>query len=168
MNNELVVVINEQINKEFYSAYLYLSMSQYFEGIDMNGMAKWMYEQFREEQYHAQKFIKYLNARGESVELETIEKPKTNWNSIIGVFEDTLSHEKDITDSINSLTGIAVDKKDFATVNYLQWYINEQVEEEETVSGIINQLKLIGDNGYGLLMLDKELSTRNFIEPVGK
>lgn len=168
MNNNLVDEINKQINKEFYSAYLYLSMSQYLEGKDMTGMAKWMYEQFREEQYHAQKFIQFLNSRGEKVELELIEKPRVEWNNLLDVFEDTLVHEKAVTDSINALTGIAVEVNDFATVNYLQWYINEQVEEEETVSGIIHQLKLIGDNGYGLLMLDKELSARNFVEPVGK
>ncbi len=134
----------------------------------MSGMAKWMYEQFREEQFHAQKLIKYMNSRGAKVLLDVIEKPRSEWSSILEVFEDTKVHEEAVTESINALTALAMEEQDFATVNYLQWYISEQVEEEENVSSIITQIKLIGDNGYGLLMLDKDLGVRTFAEPVAE
>lgn len=168
MNKKVAAAITKQINKEYYSAYLYLAMNQYFEDETMAGMANWMYQQFREEQFHAVKMVKYLNSRGVKAELELIEKPKTSWENTLEVFKDTLVHEKDITNSINELTGLAIDEKDFATVNFLQWYINEQIEEEENVTNIIKQVELIGENGYGLLMLDKELGARTFVEPVAE
>lgn len=166
MNKKVSESINSQINKEFYSAYLYLSMSQYFESENMPGMANWMYQQFKEEQFHAQKLINYMNSRGTRVELEMLQKPKIFWNNCSEVFEDSKEHEESVTASINALTALAMQEQDFATVNFLQWYVNEQIEEEENITNILSQIKLIGDNGYGLLMLDKELSVRNFIEPV--
>lgn len=165
MNAKVKKALSEQINKEFFSAYLYLSMNQHFEGQDMPGMANWMYQQFLEEQFHAKKMLKYLNSRGVHVELEAIEKPQVEWDTIMQVFKDVLEHEESITASINNIQSIAVDEKDFATMNFLQWFIDEQIEEEENASNLIKQLELIGDNGYGLLMLDKEMAARTFSEP---
>ena len=168
MNKKVVEALTLQVNKEFYSAYLYLAMNQYFEDQDMPGMANWMYQQFQEEQFHAKKMLKYLNSRGVKVVLEAIEKPQIEWPTTMSVFENVLEHEESITASINNIQGIAVDEKDFATMNFLQWFIDEQIEEEENASNLIKQLQLIGDNGYGLLMLDKELAQRTFTEPAAE
>lgn len=168
MNNKVAKALSEQVNKEFYSAYLYLSMNQYFEGENMAGMANWMYQQFLEEQFHAKKMLKYLNSRGVKVELEQIDKPIIEWSSTMNVFDNVLEHEQSITASINEIQSIAVDEKDFATMNFLQWFIDEQIEEEENAANIIKQLELIGDNGYGLLMVDKELGMRTFTEPAAE
>lgn len=165
MNTKVASALTAQINKEFYSAYLYLAMNQYFEDENMAGMANWMYQQFQEEQFHAKKMLKYLNSRGVKVELEMIEKPTIKWDSIQHVFDNVLEHEESITASINDIQSIAVEEKDFATMSFLQWFIDEQIEEEENAANIIKQLELIGDNGYGLLMLDKELAGRTFTEP---
>lgn len=166
MNKCVADALMAQINKEFYSAYLYLAMDQYFEAEGMPGMANWMYQQFLEEQFHAKKMLKYLNSRGINVELQAIEKPEFNDASTMSVFKNVLEHEMEITASINHIQSLAVDEKDFATMNFLQWFIDEQIEEEENANNIIKQLELIGDNGYGLLMLDKELAARTFAEPV--
>ena len=165
MNKKVSEALILQVNKEFYSAYLYLSMNQYFEEEGMPGMANWMYQQFLEEQFHAKKMLKYLNTRGMKVELEQIDKPQSEWPTTMSVFENVLEHEQEITASINNIQSIAVDEKDFATMNFLQWFIDEQIEEEENANNLIKQLQLIGDNGYGLLMLDKELALRSFVEP---
>ncbi|MBN2795440.1 MAG: ferritin [Clostridia bacterium] len=166
MNNVVAKALSEQVNKEFFSAYLYLAMNQHFEDENMPGMANWMYQQFLEEQFHAKKMLKYLNSRGVKVDLEQIDKPQVKWDSNMEVFQHVLEHEQYVTSSINNIQSLAVDEKDFATMNFLQWFINEQIEEEENATNLIKQLQLIGDNGYGLLMLDKELALRNFVEPV--
>lgn len=165
MNKKVVQAITEQVNKELYSAYLYMAMEQYLEDQDMSGMANWMYQQALEEQFHARKMMRYLNSRGEKVVLKQIDEPKIEWASIKEVFDDVLEHEQFVTNSINDIQSIAVDIKDYATMNFLQWFIDEQVEEEEAATDLIKQLKLIGDSGYGLLMLDKEMAQRTFIEP---
>jgi ferritin len=166
MNKKVQEALELQVNKEFYSAYLYLSMNQYFEEEGMPGMANWMYQQFLEEQFHAKKMLKYLNSRGQKAVLAQIDKPQVEWPSTMAVFKNVLEHEEEITASINNIQSIAVDEKDFATMNFLQWFIDEQIEEEENANNLIKQLELIGDNGYGLLMLDKELAQRTFTEPV--
>lgn len=168
MNKKVSEALVSQINKEFFSAYLYLAMEQYLEDDSMPGMANWMHQQFLEEQFHAQKMMKYLNSRGEKVELELIEKPKTEWASIAEIFDDVLEHEKTITASINNIQVVAVEEKDFATMSFLQWFIDEQIEEEDNAETIIKQVSLIGDNGYGLLMLDKEMAQRTFTAPAGE
>lgn len=165
MNKKVVEAITEQVNKELYSAYLYMAMEQYLEDQDMSGMASWMYQQALEEQFHARKMMKYLNSRGEKVVLKQIDEPKVEWASVKEVFDNVLEHEQFVTSSINDIQSIAVDIKDYATMNFLQWFIDEQVEEEEAATDLIKQLKLIGDNGYGLLMLDKEMAQRTFTEP---
>lgn len=166
MNKKVSDALKAQINKEFYSAYLYLAMNQYFEGEGMPGMANWMYQQFLEEQFHAKKMLKYLNTRGVKCELELIEKPTVSWDGTLAVFHNVLEHEESITASINKIQSVAVGEQDFATMNFLQWFIDEQIEEEENAANLIKQLELIDNNGYGLLMLDKELAQRAFVEPV--
>ncbi|MGC8721370.1 MAG: ferritin [Caldisericaceae bacterium] len=152
--------INEQINKEFFSAYLYLSMAQHFETKNLTGMAKWLFIQYKEELSHAEKFMGYMNERGGVVELTTIEKPKTKWGSTLEAFQDAYNHEVFISESINKIAGIARTENDFATEDFLAWFINEQLEEEQQTLDIVLKLKLIGEAGQALYMLDKELGQR--------
>lgn len=160
--------INKQINAEFYSAYLYLSMSAYFEEINLPGFANWMRIQFEEEQFHALMFLDYLAERGGRVKLEAIEQPKQEWQNPIDVFEDTLTHERHVTQLINDIAEVAEQEKDRATRNKLIWFIDEQVEEESAAENILNQLKLIGGEGHGMLMLDREFAARVFNPPTVK
>ncbi|NIA23196.1 MAG: ferritin [Proteobacteria bacterium] len=165
LNKKLEDAINAQINAELYSAYLYLSMAQYFEFTGLKGFANWMNVQFQEEQFHAFKFIDYINERGGRVLLKTIEQPKTEWNSPLEVMEDTLKHEEKVTSLINNLIDLSIEEKDHMTTNFLQWYIAEQVEEEGNDKEIIDKIKLVGDRGNGMFMLDKELGARVFTPP---
>ncbi len=160
INKNIEKVLNEQINKEMYSAYLYLSMSAYLSSINLNGFAHWTREQYIEEQEHALKLYDYVINRAGKVTLQPIDAVKTEWNGVIDVFEDILAHERKITDSINNLVNIAYKENDHATVNLLQWFVSEQVEEEASVSDILDQLKLIDGKGSGLFMLDREAKAR--------
>jgi len=152
--------INNQINKEMFSSYLYLSMSAYFEEKNLSGFAHWMRLQTREENEHAMKFFDYLVDRGGRVSLGAFAEPKTDWASSLGVFQQALEHEEMITGSINKLYELAVKENDYATQIFLQWFINEQVEEEKNASDIIHQLKMIDAHGTAVLMLDKQLGKR--------
>jgi ferritin len=152
--------INEQINKEFYSAYLYLSMAEYFESRNLKGMAKWLFVQYREEISHAEKFINHINERSGNVELSHIEKPTALWNSALEAFDDAYKHEVFISESINKIAQLARTENDFATEDFLSWFVKEQVEEEEQTLDIVLKLKLIGEAGQALYMLDKELGQR--------
>ncbi len=162
VSKKLEKALNEQINAELWSAYLYLSMSMDFASKGLPGVANWFKIQFQEEQDHAHKFMNYLIAKGNKVELKPIEKVQTTWKSVLEAFEETLKHEKVVTALIHDLTALAKSEKDYSTDNMLSWFINEQVEEEETAQGMIDALKLIGDNGFGLYTLDKELATRSY------
>ena len=162
IDREMEEAINRQINEEMYSAYLYMSMSAYFEEQGLNGFANWMYVQYQEEMDHAMKFYRYLQERGGKVRLYEINEPPHEWESPLDAIEQTLKHEQHITKCINDLVDLAEKLKDRPTFNLLQWYIDEQVEEEANDEEIINQLKLIGDNGQGLLMLDRELAQRTY------
>ncbi len=157
--------LNEQINAEFFSAYLYLSMSAYLNDISLIGFANWMRAQYEEEKFHAMKMYDYVLERGGKVKLKAIEAPKHKWKDIIDVFEDVLEHEQHVTKLINDLVSLSIDERDHATVNFLQWFVDEQVEEESTVSDMLAQLKLVGGNGSGLFMLDREAAQRKFSEP---
>lgn len=168
INKRIEDAINAQINEELFSAYLYLSMSAYFAGKSLNGFANWMRVQASEEQFHAMKFYDYLLERGGTVELLAIDKPEKEWDSIVDIFVATYDHEQHITSKINELVSISVEEKDFASQNFLQWYVNEQVEEEATASEILEQIKFLGDNKHGILMLDREFSTRVYTPPVAK
>ena len=152
--------INDQINKELYSAYLYLSMAQYFEARSLKGIAHWFFVQHQEEVKHAQKLISYLNERDGRVVLKAIQEPKFEWKDAKEVFDDTYSHEKFITESIENIMKIAIEENDFATQNLLNWFIDEQVEEEKNSFELVEKIKFVGEDGYALYMLDKELGTR--------
>lgn len=152
--------INEQIKNELYSAYLYLAMAAYFESEDLAGFAHWMEEQAEEEQEHAMKFYHFVNERGGRVVLHAIDQPPTEFESVLAVFEETLAHEQKVTSLIHSLYALAVEEKDYASQTFLQWYVDEQVEEEANVSHILAQLRMGGERGQALLMMDRALAQR--------
>ncbi|MDE7437530.1 MAG: ferritin [Muribaculaceae bacterium] len=165
ISNKLQDAINAQINAEFWSAYLYLSMSMHFEHEGHAGIANWFRIQFREEQAHAEIFMNYLNSRGGQVILAPIAEVPTKWETPLAAFANTLEHEEKVTSLINNLYALAVEEKDYATCSKLDWFITEQVEEEETARGLIDQLKLIGDNGLALYTFNQELATRTYVVP---
>ncbi|TDO87856.1 ferritin [Halanaerobium saccharolyticum] len=152
--------LNEQINAELYSAYLYQSMAAYFEDKSLEGFASWMDLQAEEEQAHARKIYDFVNERGGRVILDGIEKPKSDWNSNLEVFEDSLEHEEKVTAMINDLVALAEEEKDYATHSFLQWFVDEQVEEEDTFGEIVDKLRLVGDSTQSLFMMDDKLGAR--------
>lgn len=152
--------INDQINAELYSAYLYLSMAADFADKGYEGMEQWMRAQAREEKEHAMRFFDYLQDRGGRVKLEAIEKPKEKWESPLEAFEEALEHEKYVTERINEMADLAEKEKDRATLNMLQWFIDEQVEEEDSTENIVNKLKMVEESPSGLMMLDSKLGER--------
>lgn len=156
--------LNDHINSELYSSYLYLSMSSYFQSINLPGFAHWMLVQYKEETTHAMKFFNYLNDRGGRIILEAIARPETGWESPVAALETSLEHEKTTTERINSLVDSALAERDHATVNFLQWFVSEQVEEEATFVDVIEQLRRIGDSKSALYFLDKELGQRQFVD----
>ncbi len=164
LSKSLEKALNAQVNAEFWSAYLYLSMSAHFTSNGLPGFANWMYVQYQEEVSHALKFFRYIQERGGKATLAAIEKVPTTWKSALNVFEDTLKHEQIVTGLINNLMDMAINEKDFATQSMLKWYIDEQVEEEANAQALIDSLKLINNDGYGLYSLDKELLTRIFTD----
>ncbi len=163
LSKRLEEELNKQVNAELYSSYLYLSMSAYLASQNLNGFANWMKVQFEEEQAHAMKFFQYIIDRGGKVNLTDIAEPPAKWNNIIEIFEETFQHEQKVTGLINNLVNISTEERDHATVNMLQWFVSEQVEEEASVSDILQQLKLIDGKGAGLFMLDRELKQRVFV-----
>ena len=164
LNPRVEAAFNAQINAEMWSAYLYLSMAAYCHDAGYTGMAKWFQVQFKEEQDHAQVFFNYVISRGGRVKLEPIAEVETEWASPVAVFEHTLQHEKKVTMLINDLYTVAVEEKDYASQSMLKWFIDEQVEEEEGVQDILNHLRMVKDNGYGLYMIDKELGARTYTQ----
>jgi ferritin len=160
LSKELEKAINAQINAELWSAYLYLSMSMHFANAGYDGIANWFAIQFKEEQDHATIFMNYMNSRDAKVVLEPIAGVDTEWESPLAAFQATLAHEQKVTSLINNLNALAVEAKDYATQAKLQWFITEQIEEEQNARTYIDTLKKIGDNGYGLYMFDKELAAR--------
>jgi ferritin len=161
----MFTALNTHMNNEFYSAYLYLSMASYASSIGLKGTSNWFNVQYQEEMVHFTKFYTYLNSQGEHVALGQVPAPPATFTSMLQMFEETLKHELFITKCINDLVDLAVKEKDHASQIFLQWFVTEQIEEEENDRDIIGKLKLIGDNGYGLLMLDTELGTRVFVPP---
>ncbi|OHD65308.1 MAG: ferritin [Spirochaetes bacterium RBG_13_51_14] len=160
INKKIEEAINNQINAEIYSAYLYLSMSAYFQNRGLKGFAHWMEVQTAEEFGHARKFYTYLFDRGGRVLMKPIEGPATDWKSPENVFEEVLKHEQKVTGLINELVNLAIAEKDHASNAMLQWFVTEQVEEEASALEILDELKLIGNDGNGLLMKDRELGGR--------
>ena len=166
ISKKLQTTINYQINKELYSEYLYLSMAAYLESIGLEGFANFFKIQVQEERYHAMKFFDYVNERGGKVILEAIDRPQVEFKSPVEIFEIAYKHEQYVTKLINELMEVAIKENDHATKSFLNWFIDEQVEEEASMDKILNQLKMIGGKGQGMLMLDKELAARAFTPPV--
>ncbi len=165
LSNKLQEAVNAQINAELWSAYLYLSMSLDAEAKGLKGVANWFFIQFREEQDHARIFMNFLNSRDCKVELQPIAEVPTTWNSALDMFKDTLAHEQKVTALIQNLAAIAHDDADFASQNSLVWFINEQVEEEETAREMISAFDAVEGNKFGLYMLDKELAAWTYTTP---
>lgn len=157
--------LNRQLNAELYSAYLYLSMAAYLESIGLPGFANWMRIQNQEEQFHSMKLYDYILERGGHITLGAIEAPPSDWDSPLGIFEATLKHEQKVTGLINDLVYLAREEKDNACEIFLQWYVTEQVEEEDNVGKVLGQLKLTKDASQALFMMDKELGQRVFMPP---
>ena len=166
INEKMEKAFNEQINKELYSEYLYLAMQAYFERLNLKGFVNWFTVQVQEEHAHAMGMYNYVHERGGRVELEAIDKPRTDWSSPLECFEHVLEHEEFVTSRINALMDVAEEVKDRAALSFLDWYLKEQVEEESNVGGVLATLKLIGEDKKALLMLDKELATRTFTAPI--
>ena len=166
LKKEITDALNEQINKEIYSAFLYMSMSAYTNDLVLRGFANWFMIQYHEEMYHAMKLYEYVQSQGESVVLKTVEAPPAGFTSPLDAFEKTLAHEQVVTKSINDLMDLAIEHRDHATKIFLEWYVTEQVEEEDTASSMITQLQMIGDDPHALLMMDRELAARNVNVPV--
>jgi ferritin len=160
MDKKLYEELNNQIKKELYSAYLYLSMASYFDFLNLEGFAHWMKVQAKEEFGHAMRIYEFLNDRGERVIFDEIEKPPNDFTSVVDVFEKTLEHEKKITKSIENLYSLAKEKNDYSTEIMLQWFITEQVEEEKNASVILEKLKKIEGKEHLLMYFDKELGKR--------
>lgn len=160
VSDEIQKAVNEQINAEFESAYIYLAFAEYFDSENLNGFAHWMRMQWQEELDHGLKFYDHLLKRGGRVELEQIDKPRVDASNPLEVFEKALEHERYITGRINDLYELAKQKRDNPLQNLLQWFIDEQVEEEETTEEIVEKLRLIGDHGPNLFLLDQELGNR--------
>ncbi|GAB4563238.1 MAG: ferritin [Anaerolineae bacterium] len=160
LSERLQKAMNDQVKNELYSAYLYLSMATYFHAENLPGMAHWMEAQAQEEVEHAMKFYGYLYDRNARVVLQAIEQPPSDFGSPLGAFKQALEHEQKVTAMINNLYAMAVEDKDYASQSFLQWFIDEQVEEEKSATDIIAQLEMIGDNKVGLIMLDRQLAQR--------
>ncbi|HUX07760.1 MAG TPA: ferritin [Acidobacteriota bacterium] len=160
LSKKMLDALNKQVNAEFYAAFIYLSMATYFEEKNLPGFAHWMGQQHKEEVEHAMKIYEYINDRGSRVILKAIEQPPVDFSSPLDVFQKALEHEVKVTGMINNLMDIAEEEKDRATRVFLHWFIEEQVEEEKNASEIIETLKMLGDKGHALIMLDRQLARR--------
>jgi len=165
LSEKMLEDLNLQLNRELYSGYLYLSMSAYFSSKGMPGFANWMRVQAQEELTHAMKFFDYILKSGGSVKVLPIDAPPTDWANPLEVFQETLRHEQKVTSHINNLMDLAISQKDHATGNFLQWFISEQVEEEENARNILDRLSLAGEERGLLFILDQELGKRVFVAP---
>jgi len=160
--------LNEQVNAELYSAYLYLSMESYFKSQNLNGFANWMRVQTQEEITHAMKIYEFIDERGGRITLKAIDGPDTEWDSPLEVFKAVYEHEQKVTSLINDLVNLAIEEKDHATNTFLQWFVNEQVEEEASADQVVQQLKMMEKAPGGLFLLDRELAQRVFTPPAAE
>lgn len=165
LSKKIEDALNEQINAELWSAYLYLSMGMQFENQGMPGVANWFRIQFKEEQAHAEIFMNYINARGGRVLLRPIAEVPQDWANPLEAFRATLDHEQKVTAMINNLFAMAEAEHDYATRDRLAWFVNEQVEEEDNARTLIDKFALIGNDGMGLYMLNQELAARTYVAP---
>jgi ferritin len=165
ISKKMEKALNEQVNAELFSAYLYLSMEAYFKSLNLDGFANWMRVQTQEEIMHAMKIYDFIDERGGRVILKAINGPDTKWDSPLAVFEAVYKHEQKVTGLINNLVNLAIEEKDHATNTFLQWFVNEQVEEESSADQIVQQLKMMENAPGGMFMLDRELGQRVFTPP---
>ena len=167
ISNKMQNAINDQVAAEFFSAHLYLSMAAYLESIDLPGLANWMRIQYQEEVSHGMKMFEYVIERDGRAVVKAFEAPQSEWDGPLNVFQAVLEHEQKVTGLINNLMDLALAEKDHAASIFLQWFVNEQVEEEATAKGIGQQLKMLGDSKAGLFQIDRELGQRVFTPPAG-
>ena len=165
LSKKMETAINQQINAELYSSYLYLSMATYFDSKGLGGFSNWMRQQAQEELFHGMKMFDFVCERGGRVVLQAIDKPPSKWSSPLDAFQNVLAHEQKVTGLINDLVNLAIDERDHATNIFLQWFVSEQVEEEDTAGNLVDKLILIGKDANGLFMLDTELGQRIFTLP---
>jgi ferritin len=163
LSEKMLKELNQQINEELYSSYIYRAMAADLEDKGLKGMAAWMQVQLREEEAHANIFYNYVLERQGKVELEAIEKPLTTWDSTLAIFKAAYAHEQHITGRINHMVKVAREENDNATVQMLQWFVEERVEEEANTCEVVQQLEIVGDEGRGILMLDREIGARTFV-----
>ncbi|MEP7145746.1 MAG: ferritin [bacterium] len=162
LTQKLQDALNEQINKEFFAEYLYLSMSAYLESIEMEGFANYFNIQAQEEHFHAMKMFNFVHDKGGRVILKSLNEPKSEFTSVLDVIEESLAQEKFVTRSINDLMDIAIKENDHSVKSFLEWYVDEQVEEESTISKLLAKLRLINGEGLGLLTLDSQMGMREY------
>jgi ferritin len=160
IKEKILKILNKQINEELYSSYLYLSMSNFFSSLNLDGFAKWMRMQSQEEYGHGMKIYDYILQRNGKATLAKIETPKAVWKSPLDAFQETLRHEQHISSCVNNVVNLAIQDKDHATTQFFQWFISEQVEEEANVINILEKMKMIGDHKSGIFMLDREMGKR--------
>jgi len=165
LSQKLTQALSDQVNAEYHSAYIYLSMSATADGMGLKGVANWLFVQAQEEMAHGTNIYEYVLERGAAPTFEAIEKPPTSFVSVNEIFEMVLAHEQKVTKSINNIATLAMQEHDHACYQFMMWYVNEQVEEEASATDILDKLRLIGDNKGLLLSLDKELSARVFVNP---
>ncbi|MCP4612571.1 MAG: ferritin [Planctomycetes bacterium] len=165
ISKKMEEALNEQVNAELYSSYLYLSMESFFKSQNLNGFANWMRIQTQEEVMHATKMYDFINERGGRALLKAIEGPPTEWESTLAVFKAVYEHEQKVTGLVNNLVDLAITEKDHATNSFLQWFVNEQVEEEASADEIVQQLKMVEKAPGGIFMFDRELGQRVFTPP---
>lgn len=165
ISQKMADALNEQINAELFSSYLYLSMSAWFSKTGLPGFANWMRAQAKEENFHAEKMFDYLLERGGEVELKVIDKPQIDWESPVDVFHAVADHEAKVTGLINDLVNTALDERDHASNIFLQWFVAEQVEEEASVGEVLDRLRLVGSDTAGMFAMDMEMAKRVFTEP---
>ena len=160
MNKKIEQAFNDHLNAEFFSSYLYLSMANCFTAKNLDGMASWMRLQSKEEHMHAMKFLDFINQRGGRVALQQINQPQLDWAAPLEAFQQAYDHEIEISQKIDALVDLATKESDHAAVNFLQWFVSEQVEEESNALAIVDKLKMVGDNMMGVLMMDAQLGQR--------
>jgi ferritin len=160
MNKKIEQAFNDHLNAEFFSSYLYLSMANCFTAKNLDGMASWMRLQSEEERVHAMKFLDFINQRGGRVALQQINQPQLDWSAPLEAFQQAYNHEIEISHKIDALVDLATKESDHAAVNFLQWFVSEQVEEESNALAIVDKLKMVGDNPMGILMMDAQVGQR--------
>ncbi len=165
LDKEIEEALGKHLNAEIYSSHLYYSMSAYFESLSLGGFARWMRIQALEELSHVQKFFDYVHERGGRLFMQAVEAPPTEWKSSLDCFEAVYDHEVEVSTLINRLMDLAIAKSDHATVNFLQWFIGEQVEEEATADEVVQKLRLVDNTSGGLFLLDQEMNNRSFVVP---